>query len=84
MNNLSSLAKPIPTKIVRPNLEYSVYTESQASMFPTMTDVKKEFTMESCYFMPANWSSQALAGVCRYEITHQSVSDKATVLHLFI
>ncbi|XP_048054539.1 nuclear factor of activated T-cells, cytoplasmic 2 [Megalobrama amblycephala] len=64
MNNLSSLTKPIPTKIVRPNLEYSVYTESQAGMFPTMTEMKKEFTMESCYFMPANWSSQALAGVC--------------------
>ncbi|XP_073708282.1 nuclear factor of activated T-cells, cytoplasmic 2 [Garra rufa] len=65
MSNLSnSLAKPVPTKIVRPNLEYSVYTDSQAGMFPTMTEAKKEFTMESRYFMPANWSSQALAGVC--------------------
>ncbi|XP_016130918.1 nuclear factor of activated T-cells, cytoplasmic 2 [Sinocyclocheilus grahami] len=65
MNSLcNSLTKPVPTKIVRPNLEYSVYTESQVGMFPIMTEVKKEFTMESCYFMPANWSSQALPGVC--------------------
>ncbi|XP_067316609.1 nuclear factor of activated T-cells, cytoplasmic 2 [Pseudorasbora parva] len=64
MNNLANLAKPIPTKIVRSNLEYSVYTESQTGPFPTMAEVKKEFPMESCYFMPANWSSQALAGVC--------------------
>lgn len=69
MNSLShSLTKPIPTKIVRPNLEYSVYTESQVGMFPPMPEVKKEFAVESCYFMPANWSSQALAGVCRYDV----------------
>ncbi|KAL0191756.1 hypothetical protein M9458_014454, partial [Cirrhinus mrigala] len=54
MSSLSnSLTKPIPTKIVRPNLDYSVYTESQAGMFPT-TEVKKELPMESCYYMPAN------------------------------
>ncbi|XP_052456284.1 nuclear factor of activated T-cells, cytoplasmic 2 isoform X1 [Carassius gibelio] len=65
LNSLcNSLTKPVPTKIVRPNLEYSVHTESQACLFPTTTEVKKEFTMESCYFMPANWSSQALVGVC--------------------
>ncbi len=42
MNNLShNLTKPIPTKIVRPNLEYSVYTESHVGMFPPMPEVKK-------------------------------------------
>ncbi|RXN15556.1 nuclear factor of activated T- cytoplasmic 2-like protein [Labeo rohita] len=70
MSSLSnSLTKPIPTKIVRPNLEYSVYAESQAGMFPTVTEVKKEYTMDSCYYMPANWSSQALAGVCSMPMT---------------
>ncbi|XP_051563495.1 nuclear factor of activated T-cells, cytoplasmic 2-like [Myxocyprinus asiaticus] len=65
LSNLSSnLTKPIPTKIVRSNLEYSVYTESQAGLFSAMPEVKKEFTMQSCYFMPAGWSSQTLAGVC--------------------
>uniref|UniRef100_A0A672NCB7 Nuclear factor of activated T-cells, cytoplasmic 1-like n=1 Tax=Sinocyclocheilus grahami TaxID=75366 RepID=A0A672NCB7_SINGR len=55
MNSLShSLAKPIPTKIVRPNLEYSVYTESHVGMFPPMPEVKKEFAVEpiSCLSMP--------------------------------
>ncbi|KAG1963323.1 nuclear factor of activated T-cells, cytoplasmic 2 [Pimephales promelas] len=75
LNNLSNLTKPIPTKIVRPNLEYSVYTESQASLFPTMTEVKKEFAMESCYFMPANWSSQALAGVCSMPVAALPAMD---------
>ncbi len=73
--NLShNLTKPIPTKIVRPNLEYSVYTESHVGMFTPMPEVKKEFTVEPCYFMPANWSSQALAGVCRYDIIDQFIS----------
>lgn len=43
-------------------------------MFPPMPEVKKEFTVEPCYFMPANWSSQALAGVCRYDIIDQLIS----------
>ncbi|XP_051996961.1 nuclear factor of activated T-cells, cytoplasmic 2-like [Xyrauchen texanus] len=65
LSNLSSnLAKPIATKIVRPNPEYSVYKESQAGQFTAMPEMKKEFTMQSCYFMPADWSSQTLTGVC--------------------
>uniref|UniRef100_A0A8C1HH65 Nuclear factor of activated T cells 2b n=1 Tax=Cyprinus carpio carpio TaxID=630221 RepID=A0A8C1HH65_CYPCA len=38
MNSLShSLTKPIPTKIVRPNLEYSVYTESQVGIISCLS-----------------------------------------------
>ncbi|XP_056316582.1 nuclear factor of activated T-cells, cytoplasmic 2 [Danio aesculapii] len=64
LNNFSNLTKPIPTKIVRPNTDYSLYSESQASMYPAMPEVKKEFTVESRYYIPATWPSQALEGVC--------------------
>ncbi|XP_043097642.1 nuclear factor of activated T-cells, cytoplasmic 2 isoform X2 [Puntigrus tetrazona] len=63
-NFSNSLTKPVPTKIVRPNLEYSVYADGHMGMFPPMSEVKKEFTVEPSYYRPANWSSQALAGVC--------------------
>lgn len=70
LNDLSSsLTKPIPTKMVRSSQEYSVYTENQAGLFSSMPDVKKAFTVESCYFMPANWSSQTLAGVCSMPVS---------------
>ncbi|XP_057193967.1 nuclear factor of activated T-cells, cytoplasmic 2 isoform X1 [Triplophysa rosa] len=66
LNHLGSgLMKPIPTKMVRSSQEYSVYTENHASLFSSVPEVKKQFTVESCYFIPsANWSSQTLAGVC--------------------
>lgn len=54
------LAKPVPTKIGRPN---QVYSQSEQGIF---SEVKRESVMEQIYVMPSlSWPSQMPTGMCR-------------------
>ncbi|XP_062852741.1 nuclear factor of activated T-cells, cytoplasmic 2 [Trichomycterus rosablanca] len=56
------LAKPMPTKIGRPNQEYAVYSQSEQGIF---SEVKRESVMEPIYVMPTlSWPSQLPTGMC--------------------
>ncbi|XP_030634064.1 nuclear factor of activated T-cells, cytoplasmic 2 [Chanos chanos] len=61
----SSLTKPVPNKMVRPNQEGVIYRESQLEqrVFP-YEEVKREPGMEPLYVMPFSWHNQLLPGVC--------------------
>ncbi|TRY89619.1 hypothetical protein DNTS_021512 [Danionella cerebrum] len=71
MNNFTTVTKPIPTKIVRSNLDFSLYPESQGYLYPSMLEVKKETDVDPYIYrrLPGNWSSPALPGVCSIPVT---------------
>ncbi|KAM9483717.1 nuclear factor of activated T-cells, cytoplasmic 2 isoform 2-T2 [Clarias gariepinus] len=59
------LAKPVPTKIGRPNQEYPIY--SQTEHFP---EVKREPIMEPLFVLPSiGWSNQMPTAMCSMSLT---------------
>lgn len=58
------IAKPVPTKIGRPNQEYLIYSQSAHAVLP---DVKREPIMDPVYVLPSvSWPSQMPTAMCRY------------------
>ncbi|KAF4079004.1 hypothetical protein AMELA_G00188090 [Ameiurus melas] len=56
------LAKPVPTKIGRPNQEYLVYSQTEHAVFP---EVKREPVMDPIYVMPSiGWPNQMTTAMC--------------------
>ncbi|XP_076870038.1 nuclear factor of activated T-cells, cytoplasmic 2 isoform X2 [Brachyhypopomus gauderio] len=63
------LIKTIPTKIVRPSQEYSIYGLTEQVGFTTVQDVKQETVMEPLYFTPSiEWPSQMPPGMCSVSV----------------
>ncbi|XP_036427142.1 nuclear factor of activated T-cells, cytoplasmic 2 [Colossoma macropomum] len=59
-----NLTKPVPTKIIRPNQEFSIYSQSDA-VFSTIQEVKREPIMEPLYVIPSlTWPNQLPSGMC--------------------
>ncbi|XP_072540937.1 nuclear factor of activated T-cells, cytoplasmic 2 isoform X2 [Salminus brasiliensis] len=63
------LTKPIPTKIVRPNEDFLVYSQLDHVICPSVQDVKREPVMEPLYVMPPlSWPNQLPSGMCSVSV----------------
>lgn len=57
------LAKPVPTKIGRPNQEYLVYGQMANAV---LSEVKREPIMDPIYVLPSiGWANQMPTAMCR-------------------
>ncbi|XP_066521548.1 nuclear factor of activated T-cells, cytoplasmic 2 isoform X2 [Hoplias malabaricus] len=64
-----NLTKPVPTKIVRPNPGYPIYSQTEHAFFPTAQEVKTEPILETLYTMPnLGWSNQLPSGMCSMSV----------------
>ncbi|KAJ8401367.1 hypothetical protein AAFF_G00385980 [Aldrovandia affinis] len=66
----AGLVASVPTKIVKPNLDYQAYAESQpgSCLFPCEQEVKGK-PGESFYVIPQIWQNQLVPSLCSVPVT---------------
>ncbi|KAI5109052.1 nuclear factor of activated T-cells, cytoplasmic 2-like [Silurus meridionalis] len=67
------LPKPVPTKIGRPNQEYSIYGQTEHAVY---TEVKRETIMEPLYVVPSiDWTNQMPTAMCSMSLASLPALD---------